>query len=329
MEKESFERSMRELDKVLDLYIDKYNACKDGDVDTLLFLMYAAGLKGDVLYSQGKIDEAMKCYENSGNFDILMKHYLDVEQYDKAFEYCRKLYEPNDGIDVSYNEFINELVKRKKYEVALSFIEKVFENCKDSFWNYHKAACLCSLDRFEEALPCIDELLIDRREVNILFSKGLILNHLGRNQEALEHFEQCKNGNWANLAQVAIAVCKTDGEKDLNYLLRVLTEEYEANPTQSNLNLLEKCQKVISAILSSYCHFEEAFLDEDTGKELSIKICLDDYIRNTEEWFEKAFCLQSTGRKKEALEYYEDDLVCPQLSLEIYVAKAILLQKIS
>jgi hypothetical protein len=35
MEKESFERSMRELDKVLDLYIDKYNACKDGDVECI------------------------------------------------------------------------------------------------------------------------------------------------------------------------------------------------------------------------------------------------------------------------------------------------------
>ncbi len=122
--------------------------------------------KGGALYSLGKYDAAIECY-------------------DKAIEI-----DPNDA-DVWNNKGL-ALNSLGKYDEAITSYDKAIEidpNDAD-VWN-NKGLALNSLGKYDEAITSYDKAIeIDPNDADVWNNKGLALNSLGNNEEAKKCYDR-------------------------------------------------------------------------------------------------------------------------------------------
>jgi len=133
-------------------------------------------LKGDDLFGQGKLDEAMKCYEKSvavdpnyaaGVFKISFV-YSEKGEYEKALTYIDKALELiESGKDTSgilegdvFAEKAYVLCGLGKFEEAIEYYDKAIES--DPEWAYpvlSKGYTLMEMGEYEDAIICFDRVL--------------------------------------------------------------------------------------------------------------------------------------------------------------------------
>jgi len=151
--------------------------------------------KGDVFKQAGLIDDALKFYEETEQWNKLADYYFKNEQYDKAFEYASKC------TYFDYEEYVDNLITAEKNEIAFPFIEKALSCCEKwnvSDWMERKARCLFALNRYEEAIDGFDTALKNCAQENqssMWFYKGVFLRYLKRYSEAISCFEKCMSSH--------------------------------------------------------------------------------------------------------------------------------------
>lgn len=171
------------------------NALQKGYESKLLWL-----LKGNILYYQKQLEEALQCYISALRFDQrdpitltnLMSINLKMGRYEEAYGWCQKVIDLSsmDERFVLKKAFLK--VKLGQVDEALSTIEKALEvndNLED-FWVF-KGIILHILNRDEEAESCFEKgLNISSNHAIAWNNKAVILYNAGKYDEALECFNK-------------------------------------------------------------------------------------------------------------------------------------------
>ena len=197
---------------------------------------YALALKGEILNSIGKYEEAIKCYDKaideksrhvwyddwSGAYALTLKGNAlsSLGKYEEAIKCYDKALEinPNHPIVILVNKsgilfsknaantwFRNvSALSDLDVEVILEIYEKLLENGPNNAyaWTW-KGNILSNLGKFEEAIKCYDKALeINPNYALAQTNKGNALSNLGKYEEAIKCYDKSLeiNPNYA-LAQ--------------------------------------------------------------------------------------------------------------------------------
>lgn len=157
--------------------------------------------KGNILYNQGKYDEAIKAYDEAIKIDpksssawfnkgLALEELGKYNEAIKAYDQVIKL-EPNDAAP-AWNNKGNALGEQGKYSDAIkSYDQAIKIDPNDAIYWSNKGGTLNNLGKYSDAINACDKAIkLDPNYGRAWRNKGNALNALGRYDEAIECLDE-------------------------------------------------------------------------------------------------------------------------------------------